>query len=228
MCVRLGHNRLLPSDLGSRDDVDDKPKHILQLRSKVRPKSLYFILFLQNKLRCRQRHNRDHKEQQKMLVQMFCHTGTLSIRTENSNIIIHFLTAESHVSWGFPTDILLRGHGPSRSVHPRPPSPPGAAGPRNRCLRRLPSAAVCGLGSHGPRPSRRQNPTERRGENSEKIPGTSKVKVFGNCGHSIFSVDLTNTAVLRCLEVSWKSRVNHGGSPNDLVPSFPFQFAWAR
>ena len=35
---------------GSQDVMDNKPKHILQLRSKVRPKSLYFILFLQSKL----------------------------------------------------------------------------------------------------------------------------------------------------------------------------------
>ena len=67
-------------------------------------------------------------------------------------------------SWGFPTNILLRGHGCVGSVHPRPPSPRGAAGPRNRGLAQLPSAAVFGLGSRGPRPSHGQNPAERRGE----------------------------------------------------------------
>ena len=61
------------------------------------------------------------------------------------------LTTESHVSWDFLPNILLRGHNCFCSLHPRLPSPPGAAGPRNRCLWRLPRAAVCCLRSRGPR-----------------------------------------------------------------------------
>ena len=44
-------------------------------------------------------------------------------------VFIHFPAQRNpKASWGFPTNILLRGHGPVCSVHPRPPSPPGAAG----------------------------------------------------------------------------------------------------
>ena len=135
------------------------------------------------------------------------HTGTLSIRSDTQNprnnwtinIFIHFLTTESHVSWGFPTNILLWGPGYLRPSHPRPPSPPGAAGQRNRGLRRLRSAAVCGLGSRGPRPSRRQNRTERRGENSEKIWGTSKVEVL--------EIVATQLGELKEHDMSWEHRI---------------------
>ena len=59
----------------------------------------------------RKRQNRDHNEQQTMLVQMSCFTGSLDIRTDKQNprniwtinIFMH-LTTESHVSWGFPTN----------------------------------------------------------------------------------------------------------------------------
>ena len=69
----------------------------------------------------------------------------------------------------------------------------------------LPSrAAKCsGVSPREPRPeaSHGQNPTERRGEKFWDNFGASRVKVFGNCGHSISSMDLTNTMALRCLEV---------------------------
>ena len=74
-------------------------------------------------------------------------------KTYTINIFIHFLTTES-------PKILLQGHGPLFPVHPRPPWPRGAAGPRNRGHCRLPSAAVCCLRSRAPRPSHRQNPNE--------------------------------------------------------------------
>ena len=100
----------------------------------------------------------------------------------------------------FPHQILLRGHGPFCYVHPRSPSPEGAARPRNRGLARLPNAAVFCLRSRGPRPSRRQNPTERT-EKTMRQFWCLKSQSFENCGYSISSMDLTNTAVLRCLEV---------------------------
>ena len=89
-----------------------------------------------------------------------------------------------HASWGFPPNIVLRGHGRVRPSHPGPPSPQGAAGPRNRGLWGLPSAAVSSLGSRGPRPSHGQNPTERRGEKFGENFGHLKSWSFGNCGHS--------------------------------------------
>ena len=98
-------------------------------------------------------------------------------KTYTINIFIHFLTTES-------PKILLRGHGPLFPVHPRPPSPRGASRPRNRGLRGLPSAAGFRLGSHGPRPSRRQNPTEGRGEKLSENFVHLKSRSFGICGHS--------------------------------------------
>ncbi len=93
----------------------------------------------------------------------------------------------------FPPQILLRGHGPTCSVHPRPPRPPGAARPRRRGLRGLPSAAVFGLGSREPEAEAAgQNPNGTKGrKNSEKNLGTSKVESFGNCCHSKSSLDLS-------------------------------------
>ena len=144
-------------------------------------------------------------------------------KTYTINIFIHFLTTES-------PKILLRGCSCLCSSHPRSPWPRGAARPRNRGLRRLPNAAVFCLRSRGPRPSRRQNPTERTEKNYETIlmPQESKFwKLWplnflpGLNEHCGFEMSWSH-------RVGWKSHVNHGGSPNDLVPSFPFQFAWAR
>ena len=87
-------------------------------------------------------------------------------------------------SWGFPTNILLRGHGRHRPAHPRPPSPRGAVGPRNRGLCRLPSAAVFRLGSRGPSSSHWQNPTEGSGEKFWENFGRLKSRSLGNFGHS--------------------------------------------
>ena len=88
--------------------------------------------------------------------------------------------------------ILVRGHGPYCPAHPRPPWPPGAAQRPNRGLHGLPSAAVCSLGSGGPGPSRRQNPTKRRGEELCENLGTSKVKVL--------EIVATQNSLMRCLE----------------------------
>ena len=88
--------------------------------------------------------------------------------------------------------ILVRGHGPYCPAHPRPPWPPGAAQRPNRGLRGLPSAAVCSLGSRGPSPSRRQNPTKRRGEELWENLGTSKVEVL--------EIVATQNSLMRCLE----------------------------
>ena len=121
-----------------------------------------------------------------MLVQMFWHTGTLAIRSDKQNprniwtinIFIDFLTTESQSLMRFPPQILLRGHGRNCPAHPPPPSPPGAAGPRNRDLFGMPRAAVLRLGSRGPKPSHRQNPTERRGAKLGENLGASKVEVL--------------------------------------------------
>ena len=93
-------------------------------------------------------------------------------------------------------NILLRGHGCTRPSHPRPPSPRGAAGPRNRGLRGLPRAAVC-LGSRSPRPSHRQNPTERRGEKFSENLGASKVEVLEIVATQKSSLNLRNIVVLK-------------------------------
>ena len=107
-------------------------------------------------------------------------------------------------SWKFPTNILLRGHGHFCSAHPRPPSPPGAARPRNRGLRRLPCAAVFRLRSRSPRPSHGQNPTEWRGENLWEIFGHLKSRSFGNFGHSKILPELQE----HCgFDMSWWHRV---------------------
>ena len=86
-------------------------------------------------------------------------------------------------SWGFPTNILLRGHGCLFSVHPRPPSPREAVWLRNRGLRRLRSAVVRCLGSRSPRQATLRTQRNEGSKNSEKISGTSKVEVFGICDH---------------------------------------------
>ena len=144
---------------------------------------------------------------------LFKSTKSEKISTKNLNHRhLHSLplTTESHVSsWGYPTNILLRGHGRYCSSHPRPPSPPGAAGPRNRCLCGLPRAAVCCLGS--PRPSHGQNPTERREKNSEKILGTSKVKDLEILASQKSSLNFRKNVLLRmfwCHRIGWKGHVN--------------------
>ena len=99
-----------------------------------------------------------------------------------------------------PPQILLRGNDPNCSVHPRPPSPPGAAPPRRRGRSRLPCAAVFRLGSPRTRGgSRRAEPKRNEGEKKfwENF-GYLKSRSFGNCGHSKSSLHLTNTVVLRC------------------------------
>ena len=150
---------------------------------------IYFILFRKSKSMSRKRHNRDHNEQQKMLVQVSWHTGhALSIRSDKQNprntwtINISSTSSQrSHASRGFPPQILLRGHGAHCSVHPRPPSPRGAAGPWNRGRSRLPNAAVFCLRSRGQAAGRTQ---QNEGEkNSETILVPQKSK-FGNCCHS--------------------------------------------
>ena len=81
------------------------------------------------------------------------------------------------------TQILLRGHGRLCSVHPRPPSPPGAVRPRNRGRWGLRSAAVLCLGSRSPRPATGR--TQRNeGEKVWDNFGRLKSRSFGNCGHS--------------------------------------------
>ena len=178
--------KLLPLDFGSQNDVDNKPKHILQLRSKVRPKSLYFILFLQSKLGCTVGNDTNRK----------CWCKCLGTLAHFSYEVIHKIHETPEPSTfrplhngipcpkRFPPNILLRGHGRLCSVHPRPPSPRGAAGPRNRGGWGLPSAAVWSLGSRGPSSSHWQNPTERGGEKFSENFGHLKNQSFGNCGHS--------------------------------------------
>ena len=99
--------------------------------------------------------------------------------------------------------ILLRGHGLYRPSHPRPRSPRGAAGPRNLGRCRLPNAAVFCLGSCGPRPSRRQNPTEGRRKTLRKVLVSQKSK-FWNFGHSKILPELQE----HCgFDMSWWHRV---------------------
>ena len=174
---------------GSQDVMDNKPKHKLQLRSKVRPKSFYFILFLQSKLlRYRQRHNPDQKElyTEQVGANVLAHWHTFHKKwyTKSTKHLNHQHLHALHN--GIPRhhevslpDILLRGHGRIPSPpHARPPSPRGAVGPPNRGLLGLPSAAAFCLGSRSPRPSHRQNPRNEGEKNSEKILGTSKVEVL--------------------------------------------------
>ena len=120
------------------------------------------IMFFESKSRCRKQWSRNGQEQHQMLVQMFWQI--LSTRTENNihqktwaiNIFIHFpLTTESHASWGFPPQILLRrvwprlaprgegGGGCEGPAHPPPPSPRGAARPRNQGQTRLAYGSGC-------------------------------------------------------------------------------------
>ena len=102
----------------------------------------------------------------------------------------------------FPPQILLRGHGRIDSPsHERPPSPPGAAGPRNGGLARLPNAVVFCLGSRSPRPSHRQKPNGTKGRKIRRQFWCLKSQSIENCGHSKSSLDLMNIVVLRCLEV---------------------------
>ena len=119
-------------------------------------------MFFERKSRCRKQWSRNGQEQHQMLVQMFWQI--LSTRTENNihqktwtiNIFIHFpLTTESHASWGFPPQILLRrvwprlaprgegGGGCEGPSHPLPPSPRGAARPRNQGQTRLAYGSGC-------------------------------------------------------------------------------------
>ena len=116
-------------------------------------------------------------------------------------------------------NIPLRGHSRICPLHPRPPSPPGAAGPRNRGLCGLPSAAVFRLGSRGPRPSHTQNPTERGGEKFWENFGASKVKVLEIVATQKPCLDLRNVVLLRKFwwhRVGWKGHVNQVGSQNAL------------
>ena len=65
-----------------------------------------FILFWRSKWMSRKQQNRDHNEQQKMLVQMSCYTGSLAIRSEKQNppnTCTINISQRSHASWGFPT-----------------------------------------------------------------------------------------------------------------------------
>ena len=107
-------------------------------------------------------------------------------------------------SWGFPTNILLRGHGhggyPS---HPRPPSPRGAARPRNRGLARLRCAAVCCLRSRSPREATGRTQRNEGEKNSEK----SKVEVLEILATQKSCLNSENNAVLRMFwwhRVGWK------------------------
>ena len=190
---------------GSQDNVDNKPKHILQLRSKVRPKTLYFILFLQSKLRCRQRHNPDHKEQQKMLVQMSWHTGTLSIRSDTQNprntctinIFTHF-TTESHASRDFwpkssseaTAVFVLCIHGRLRLEEPLDHGIVALLSCEvQRCV-------ASGAAARGQATGRTQpNEGEKK---SQKILGTpKKVKVLEIVATQKSSLDLRNIVLLR-------------------------------
>ena len=188
---QVGWRPLLPLDFGSQDDVDDEPKHTL--RSKVRPKSLYAT------------------------------TQSWSQRTtENvgANVWAHWHAC--HEKW-YTKSTKHLNHQHPHSLHndptPQeisPPNPPprpwlnllfastAAFASRSRWTTEslFRSAAKCsGVQPREPPPeaSRRQNPTERRGEKfSENF---WCLKSFENCGRSISSMDLTNTVVLRCLEV---------------------------
>ena len=101
-------------------------------------------------------------------------------KTYTINIFIHFLTTESPK--------ILRGCSRNCSSHPRPPSPRGAAGLRNRGRWGLRSAAVCCLGAaaRGQATGRSQT----KGRNFWDDFGASS-QSFENWGHSCFFLDLS-------------------------------------
>ena len=151
---------------------------------------------------------------------LFKSTKSEKISTKNLNHRhLHSLplTTESHVSsWGYPTNILLRGHGP-RSLNPPPPSPRGAAGPRNRCLCGLPSAAVCCLGSGGPEAKPRAEPNGTKGRKFGESCWCLKSRSFGNFSHSKILPELqehcafedvlmTSSWLKRPCEAGWQSK----------------------
>ena len=65
---------------------------------------------------------------------------------------------------------------------------------------RMRSAAACRLGSHA-RGKAAGKPNGTKGEKNSETMLVPQKSNFGNCGQSISSLDLTNTVVLRCLEV---------------------------
>ena len=156
-----------------------------------------------------------------MLVQMFRHTTEDKIHETLEPSTSPFTSSQRNPMFhevSLPA-ILLRGHGHLCPAHPRPPSPRGAARPRNRRLCRLRSAAVFCLGSHGPRQATGRTQRNEEEKNSEKI--LLKSRSFGNLWlHTQkSSLDLMNIVVLRMFwwhRVGWKGHVNQIGSQNAL------------
>ena len=99
------------------------------------------------------------------------------------NIFIHFLTTESHVSWGFPTKSsseataisVLRIHGRLRLEEPLDHGIVAFVG----CVVQRCSAS--GATAQG---KPRAEPNGRKGRKSLRKFGRLKSRSFGNCGHS--------------------------------------------
>ena len=102
-----------------------------------------------------------------------------------------------------PPNPSSRGYGRCCSAHPPLPWPRWAARRRKRGRCRLRSAAVCRLGSRGPRAPKPagRTPTERKGRKILRKFWHLKSGSFGTCGHSNSSLNLRNIVVLKCLEV---------------------------
>ena len=109
---------------------------------------------------------------------MSWHTGTLSIRSDTQNprniwtinILILFPSQRNPMFQEISLhNILLRGHNFCCSVHPRPPSPRGAAGPQNRGRWQLRRAAVCCLRSRSPRQATGRTQRKEGEKNSENF-----------------------------------------------------------
>ena len=82
------------------------------------------------------------------------------------------------------------------AVHPRPPSPRGAAGPRNRGLCGLPCAAVFGLGSRSPRQAMGR---------TQRNEGEKKIKALEIWATQKSSLKFRNIVVLSWLKNHEKS-----------------------
>ena len=106
---------------------------------------------------------------------------------------IHFLTRIPLPQEGFLPKSFVRGHGRCWSAHPRPPWPRGAARRPNRRPSRLRSAAVCRLGSRGPRPSPQAEPNGTKGKKTlRKFWHLKNRKFWKLC--AIQTIDLRNIA----------------------------------
>ena len=164
-----------------------------------------------------------HKQQHPTSVQMFWHAFQKIMKTISTKNLNHRhlnslpLTTESQGLKRFPHQILLRGHGWFCPSHPRPPSPPGAAGPRNRGRCGLPSAAVFGLGTGGPEAKPRAEPNGTKGRKFGESCWCLKSRSFGNFGHSKILPELqehcafedvlmTSSWLKRQCEAGWQSK----------------------